>query len=158
MPAIECFILADRSPGLMSAAMKIKTCGRESNCDLVLENPTVSRVHTRILLNENGLVSLEDNGSRNGMFLNRNDTWIRVKKVTLCIGDQIRLGEIEVPLEQFTAVFGNRSNARLEARHFPLRQEANGISPFMPPPEQEPLLRKPRRNPLTGKIEDNINQ
>ena len=139
----------------MSSAMKIKTCGRDSSCDLVLEHPTVSRVHARVELTEDGLVSLQDNDSRNGMYLNRNDTWIRARRITLCIGDRIRLGDIEVPLEQFTAVFGDRSRARLEARHFPLKRANNGTYLFASGQGQEPSLQKPRRNPVTGKIEEN---
>jgi pSer/pThr/pTyr-binding forkhead associated (FHA) protein len=153
--SFECSILANRLPGHMSNAMKIKTCGREPSCDLVLEHPTVSRIHATIQLADNGLVSLEDNSSRNGMFLNRNDNWIRAKKVTLCIGDRIRLGEIEVPLEQLTTVFGGRSPARLEARHFPLKQVNNGTTPLAPGQDRAPSLQKPRRNPITGKIEEN---
>jgi len=137
--------------------MKIKTCGRDSSCDLVLEHPTVSRVHAKVELAENGLVSLQDNDSRNGMYLNRNDTWIRARKITLCIGDRIRLGEIEVPLEQFAAVFGDRSKARLEARHFPLRRATGSTNPVVFGQDLEPSIQKPKRNPVTGKIEENWN-
>jgi len=134
--------------------MKIKTCGHELSCDLFLEHPSVSRVHANIELTDNGLVFLEDNDSRNGLFLNRNEHWIRVKKVTLCIGDRIRLGEIEVPLEKLTAVFGHHSKARLEARHFPIRPGSNDKNPFAARLDQESILQKPRRNPATGKIEE----
>jgi len=105
-------------------------------------------------LSDDGLVFLQDAGSRNGTFLNRNDTWIRVKRVTLCIGDRIRLGDCEVPLEKLTAVFGNRSNARLETRHFPLRKGfiGSGFRAELNDPGIQ--LQKPRRNPATGKIED----
>jgi hypothetical protein len=73
----------------------------------------------------------------------------------LSIGDRVRLGEIEVPLEQLTAVFGRRSTARLEARRFPLRQGSTGTNPFVSMRDHEPVLQKPRRNPATGKIEEN---
>ena len=134
--------------------MNIKTCGREPSCELVLEHPAVSRLHARLELADDGLVLVQDAGSRNGTFLNRNDTWIQVRKVTLCIGDRIRFGDCEVPLERITAVFGNRSNARLEARHFPLRN--SHISADLRAGLKDPgsMLQKPRRNPATGKIED----
>lgn len=122
----------------------MKTCGREPSSDLVLDQVTVSRLHARIELADDGLVLIEDAGSENGTFLNRNDTWIQIKRVTLCIGDRIRFGDCEVPLERITAVFRNRSDVRLEARHFPLRRRHNPASD----------LQKPRRNPSTGKIED----
>ena len=131
-----------------------KTIGRDPGCDLVLEHPAVSRNHARIELAGDGLVSLRDSGSSNGVFLNRNDTWIRVRKVTLCIGDRIRFGEYEVPLERLTAVFGNHSNARLEARHFPPVHGNKGARSFADLQDPGPTLRKPRRNPLTGNIEE----
>jgi len=93
--------------------MKSKTIGRETTCDLVLDHTGVSRCHARIELADDGLVSVQDADSRNGIFLSRNDSWIRARKVTLCIGDRIRFGEIEVPLDKLTAVFGNRSEVRL---------------------------------------------
>ncbi len=132
--------------------MKIKTCGRDTSCDISLDHSTVSSIHAHIELAADGLLCLRDADSANGTFLNRNDTWIRIRKVTLCIGDRIRCGDIEVPLQQLTAVFGNRSNARLEAKPFAVRHgHGRAITPL---PDHEPVLQRPRRNPLTGKIED----
>ncbi len=133
---------------------KSKTIGRESSCDLALEYPAISRLHARIELLDDGLVSVHDAGSQNGTFLNRNDTWIRVRKVTLCIGDRIRFGGHEVPLDRLTAVFGDRSNARLEAKHFPLRQASQAARSVTDMSDPGAGLQKPRRNPLTGKIEE----
>lgn len=130
--------------------MKIKTCGRETSCELVLEHPTVSRLHARIELADDGRVFVQDADSSNGTFLNRNDSWIRVKRITLCIGDRIRFGDCEVPLEKLTAVFGNRSNARLEARHFPLRKGHIGSGFRADLKDSGIQLQKPRRNPVTG--------
>ena len=138
----------------MSSGMKSKTVGRDSSCDLVLEHSAASRVHARIDLSEDGLISVQDADSRNGIFLNRNESWIRVRKVTLCIGDRIRFGELEIPLERLTAVFGNRSNARLEARHFQLKNANTGARSFADLRNSGPLLQKPKRNPVTGKIEE----
>ena len=134
--------------------MKNKTIGRESSCDLVLEHSGASRLHARIELHENGLLFLQDADSSNGTYLNRNDSWIRIRKVTLSIGDRIRFGELEVPLERLTAVFGSRSNARLEARHFQLKNGNEGARSFADLRDSGPLLQKPRRNPVTGKIEE----
>ena len=134
--------------------MKSKTVGRDSSCDLVLEHSGASRVHARIELNDDGLLCLQDADSSNGTFLSRNDSWIRIRKVTLCIGDRIRFGELEVPLERLTAVFGSRSNARLEAKHFQLHSANKGTRSFADLRDAGPLIQKPRRNPVTGKIEE----
>ena len=121
---------------------------------MVVEHPTVSRLHAHIELAGDGQLSLQDAGSSNGMFLKRNDSWIRARRVTLCIGDKIRFGDCEVPLKKLTAVFGNRSNARLESMHFPVRK-GHGSTGFNAD-IKEPVnpFHKPRRNPATGKIEE----
>ena len=121
---------------------------------MVVEHPTVSRLHARIELAEDGLLFLQDADSSNGMFLNRNDSWIRARRITLCIGDKIRFGDCEVPLEKLTAVFGNRSNAKLEAMHFPMRKGVSGAGFNADMKDPVNSLHKPRRNPATGKIEE----
>ena len=138
----------------MDTEMQTKTCGSESPCDIVLEHPGISPLHARIELADDGLVCVVDDESDNGTFLNRNDVWIRVMKVTLCIGDRIRFGDIEVPIEQLVSVFSGESNARLEARHFAPRQVSSGAARFVKHHDHGPVLQKPRRNPKTGKIEE----
>ena len=134
--------------------MKSKTAGREPSCDLVCEHATVSRFHARIELADDGLVCVVDVESDNGTFLNRNDVWIRVRKVTLCIGDRIRFGDIEVPIDRLVSVFGSESNARLEAKHFAPRHVSTSTKLFVKHHDHGPVLQKPRRNPKTGKIEE----
>jgi pSer/pThr/pTyr-binding forkhead associated (FHA) protein len=128
--------------------MKEMTCGRDSNCDLVVEDAvedaTVSRVHARISLADDGVVWVQDNASTNGTFLNRCDKWTRIGKASLCIGDGIRFGDYEVPLEQITALFAGQTKVRLRARRFPFQIRSA-------PAEQ---IRKPRRNPATGRVEE----
>jgi pSer/pThr/pTyr-binding forkhead associated (FHA) protein len=111
-------------------------------------------LHARIELADDGLVSIIDAGSSNGTFVNRNDCWIRVRKVHLCIGDRIRFGECDVPLERLTAVFGKRANIRLEAKRFPIRRGKTVSTPLEKQAEHGPARNKPRRNPATGKIEE----
>jgi len=138
----------------VSSAKEIRTCGREPSCDLVLEHSTLSRLHARVELSDDGLVTVSDAGSSNGTFLNRNDRWVRASKVTLSIGDRIRFGDIEVPLEQLTAIFGRRASTRLEDRRFPHRHGKGLGRPSAGKANAGASLNKPRRNPATGKIED----
>ena len=137
----------------MSTQNNIKTLGQDESCDLVLDDPTVSAFHARIELLEDGLVFVHDKGTAGGTFLNRNDTRIRVRSISLCIADRLCFGKVEVPLEQLTAVFGE-SNARLGEKHFSLRDQKNTSGAFARPSDHEPSLQKPRRNPATGKIEE----
>ena len=95
-----------------------------------------------------------DADARNGSFLNRNDAWIRFRKVMLCVGDRIRLGDYEVPLQQLTAVFGKRANVKLGEQHFSLRQGGKGSRKLSGWDEPGSPLQKPKRNPLTGLIEE----
>jgi hypothetical protein len=114
----------------------------------------VSRFHARLELAPNGVLTLVDTESRNGSYLRRNDAWIRFKKVTLCVGDRIRLGECEVPLKELVNVFGKQAGVSLGAQYFSLRQGVKGKATPGEWDENGPSLQKPRRNPLTGKIEE----
>jgi pSer/pThr/pTyr-binding forkhead associated (FHA) protein len=138
----------------MKSPANSRSAGRDPSCDLVLDDPQVSQVHANLELAENGLISVTDNDSRNGMFLNRSDNWIRVRKITLCIGDRVRLGELEIPLQRLTTVFGQDTNAKLEARHFALIDSNNSSGAFTNLSGSAPVLNKPVRNPVTGKIEE----
>lgn len=135
--------------------MKTKTCGSDPSNALVLAHESVSGLHARIELNDDGRVCLNDTGSDHGSFLSRSDTWIRIMRVTLCIGDRIRFGDVEVPLERLIAVFGSDANARLEAKPVALRHTKNVVQSFARQSGQGPALNRPRRNPTTGKIEEN---
>lgn len=124
--------------------MMEKTCGRDTSCDLGIEDATVSRIHARIRLADDGVVWVQDNDSSNGTFLHRCDRWIRIGKASLCIGDGIRFGDLEVPLEDLTALFAGAPKLRLRARRFPFQVKTA-------PAEQ---IHKPRRNPATGRVEE----
>ena len=134
--------------------MKIKSCGQAVSCDLVIEHPSVSAVHARVELTDAGLVCLHDADSGTGTFLHRNESWIRIKKITLCIGDRIRLGEVELPLPQLTAVFGSAANTRLGDKPPTLHHGVNGAKSLVGQTTSGSTLEKPRRNPATGKIEE----
>ena len=134
--------------------LNVKTIGRETSCDLVIEDATISRQHASIELADEGSVWVVDADSRNGSFLHRNDAWIRFRKVTLCVGDRIRLGDYEVPLQQLAAVFGKRANIRLGEQHFSLRQGQRGGKKITGWDQPGSSLQKPKRNPLTGRIEE----
>ena len=61
--------------------------GRGGQCDVVVAEPLVSRLHARVL-RVGGRFVLEDPGSRHGTFANG----MRVTRHTLAMGDRIRLG------------------------------------------------------------------
>lgn len=134
--------------------MKKKIIGRGSDCDIVLEHVSVSRRHASIHVTEEGYLGVQDSNSGNGTFLHRNGRWIRIRKVGLGTQDRIRFGEIEVPLDRLIEAFGKQVRVRLRdgwsVRGKPLvfDQTFTGL------PRQRTILEKPRRNPITGKIEE----
>jgi len=138
----------------MNPVANIKTVGCEASCDLVFDRTDISACHASLALAGDGLIAVIDNDSIHGTYLYRNDRWLRIKRITLCIGDRVRFADMEVPLSQLTAVFGTQSNARLEARHFAISDSANASRSISDISASAPTLNKPVRNPLTGKIEE----
>lgn len=133
----------------------MKTIGRASECNLVLNHESVSRLHANIEVTKEGFLSVQDAHSSNGTFLHRNGRWIRTRKVTLGTQDRIRFGDHEVPLDSLVGLFGQRAQVRLRegysVRGKPLLFE--DILKDLPKPKI--VLENPRRNPLTGNIEEN---
>jgi pSer/pThr/pTyr-binding forkhead associated (FHA) protein len=68
--------------------------GRAPACQLCIDDPVVSRRHARIRVGVDG-ATLEDMGSRNGLFLN--GAPVRAP-IPLARGDRVRIGEIEMTL------------------------------------------------------------
>jgi pSer/pThr/pTyr-binding forkhead associated (FHA) protein len=133
----------------------MKTIGRAGSCDLVLEHDSVSRLHAQIEVTGDGYLAIQDARSHNGTWLRRNGAWIRAHKVILGSQDRIRFGEREVPLEDLVGLFAANQKVRLRegysVRGKPLLFDA--LLRDLPKPRT--VLENPRRNPLTGDIEEN---
>jgi pSer/pThr/pTyr-binding forkhead associated (FHA) protein len=131
------------------------TIGRASDCDLVLDHPSVSRLHATVETTADGYLAVQDGASSNGTFLHRNGRWIRVRKVILGAEDRIRFGSQELPLERLVGLFSRHGRVRLRegysVRGKPLLFE--DWQGELPRPRV--VLENPRRNPLTGDIEEN---
>ncbi|MDA3040589.1 MAG: FHA domain-containing protein [Actinomycetota bacterium] len=84
-------------PSLAGRAFEVKgsaTLGRAAGCEITLDDTFVSQMHARVSLTDVGVV-LEDLGSTNGTYLNRQ----RVTSATVVQpGDQIQLGGIVLEL------------------------------------------------------------
>ena len=135
--------------------MSSKTLGRGVECDVTVNHESVSRVHVQIHVTEEGYLAIQDENSHNGTFLNRNNHWIRIKKVILGAEDRIRFGDEEIPLDTLVAAFGQQLPVRLRegysVRGKPLvfDQHLNEL------PKPKTIIENPRRNPITGNIEEN---
>jgi pSer/pThr/pTyr-binding forkhead associated (FHA) protein len=64
------------------------TIGRSPQCDIFLDDVTVSRRHA-VLVNERGRYLLQDQGSLNGTFLNKR----RIESAELSDGDEVQIGK-----------------------------------------------------------------
>ncbi len=71
------------------------TIGRNGDNGIVLAESTVSRLHARLRRDPGGRITLTDNGSTSGLYVNGQ----RVTEATLSGGDQIQIGENSFRLE-----------------------------------------------------------
>lgn len=67
------------------------TIGRDPECDIFLNDVTVSRRHSRLLL-EAGEVTVEDTDSLNGTYVNG----VCVDRAVLCSGDSLQVGRFQM--------------------------------------------------------------
>lgn len=136
-------------------ANQTRTIGRGAGCDLVLEHSSISREHATVRVTGEGYLAVRDSGSSNGTWLHRNGRWIRVRRVILGSQDRIRFGDQELPLERIVECFSPHHRVRLRegytVRGRPLVFDEH------PGELRQPrvVLENPRRNPLTGEIEEN---
>ena len=71
------------------------TIGRSPDCGIFLDDVTVSRKHA-VLVDDNGTWRIEDQGSLNGTFVNRE----RVETAALSDGDELQIGKYRLTFLQ----------------------------------------------------------
>jgi hypothetical protein len=131
-----------------------KTIGRSGACDLVLDDDSVSRVHARIEVTDEGYLAVQDQHSSNGTYLHRNGHWIRSLKVILGAQDRIRFGDHEIPLEQLVELYGKGTRVQLREGYSVRGKPLLFDDMLTDLPKPKIVLENPRRNPLTGNIEE----
>jgi len=70
----------------------IRTIGRATGADFIVDAPLVSRVHCRLTSLPNGELEVRDLNSTNGTFVNGE----RVENAVLESGDRLQLGRVEL--------------------------------------------------------------
>jgi putative nucleotidyltransferase with HDIG domain len=76
-----------------------KTIGRSPQADVVVDEPSLSRLHAAVSMTSEGELSVEDLGSTNGIFINRS----RKRTGPLEIGDRVIFGVLEYLVEEAPA-------------------------------------------------------
>jgi putative nucleotidyltransferase with HDIG domain len=76
-----------------------KTIGRSPQADVVVDEPSLSRLHAAVSMSAEGELSVEDLGSTNGVFVNR----ARQKNGPLALGDHLVFGILEYLVEEAPA-------------------------------------------------------
>lgn len=70
----------------------VKTLGRATRADFILDAALVSRVHCRFTVQDSGELEVEDLESTNGTYVNEK----RVRKAALGQGDFVRIGRVKL--------------------------------------------------------------
>jgi pSer/pThr/pTyr-binding forkhead associated (FHA) protein len=72
----------------------VRTVGRATGADFILEAPLVSRVHCRLTAAADGGLQVQDLDSTNGTFVNGQ----RVETARLTSGDRLKVGRVEIEI------------------------------------------------------------
>lgn len=73
----------------------VKTVGRATRADFIVDAALVSRVHCRLTATDRH-VEVEDLSSTNGIFVNDK----KVRRANLANGDRLRVGRVELTVER----------------------------------------------------------
>ena len=78
------------------SAGAVKTVGRATRADIVLDAALVSRFHCRLSVTRTDALEVEDLQSTNGTWVNDE----RVGRLQLAAGDRLRVGRVELKVER----------------------------------------------------------
>ena len=90
---------APNRPVIHLAAGESKTIGRSTDADVIIDEPSLSRLHARVRMGADGAVTIEDLGSTNGIFVNGTQR----RAATVAAGDAVRLGALEYRVDNGVA-------------------------------------------------------
>jgi len=85
---------ASKLPEIALAPGDAKTIGRSLNADVVIDEPSLSRLHARVNVGADGAVRIEDLGSTNGLFVNGT----QLRAASLAPGAAVRFGAVDYRL------------------------------------------------------------
>ncbi len=77
----------------------VKTIGRSTTADFIVDAGMVSRFHCRVTATAAGEIEIDDLDSTNGTFVNDR----RIQRSALVAGDRVRVGRVELVLVEGNA-------------------------------------------------------
>ena len=82
---------APHFPTIVLAPGQSKTVGRGRQADVMVDDPSLSRLHARVTVSESGELAVDDLGSTNGIFINGNEQL----SASALEGDVVRFGRVD---------------------------------------------------------------
>lgn len=82
---------APNVPAIILGVGQSKTVGRGRQADVLVDDASLSRLHARVAVDQNGQLSVDDLGSTNGVFVNGAEQL----SAYLTLGDTVRFGRVE---------------------------------------------------------------
>ena len=76
----------------------IRTClvGRDRSCDVMLDDPSVSRLHAEVVRLSDGRLYVTDRGTTNGTLVLAGDDWRPIRQAYLELRGRVRFGDVEM--------------------------------------------------------------
>jgi ABC transport system ATP-binding/permease protein len=74
----------------------VKTLGRATRADFILDAALVSRLHCRFTVKNSGELEVEDLKSTNGTYVNQK----RIARAPLSQGDLVRIGRVQLEVQK----------------------------------------------------------
>lgn len=88
---LEPVVPAPQSPVIEVAIGASRTVGRSAQADVMVDDPSLSRLHARLSVDAAGALAVDDLGSTNGIFVNGAEQ----QNAALRPGDIVRFGQVE---------------------------------------------------------------
>jgi hypothetical protein len=121
------------------------TIGRERNCDVLIADESVSRVHAEIWLAEDGALMMADRGSSNGTVLMRAGQPHTLQNEVVLPGDQVKFGAVTLTVTELVDAIDLKYPGAL--RPGALRPGPPPLPPRFPPAFPPPPPPLPRAAP-----------
>lgn len=85
--------------------------GRSKDCEIVLDDPTVSRQHLEVVVTASGRFYLTDRNSSGGTTVLRDNEWVALRQAFVEKTDHIRLGELTMTVQELAIHIENYNSS-----------------------------------------------